>query len=484
MKSILHETLTGHWLIPFLLSGAAPAEEWQPWLSGIMNVHVDQIQDASESIFTAYEEGTYSKLPEFVDFWETLARSHTLAVAKGEETVATLITAAATTVDQLREAAQNCCCCTEEEAAATGSSSSSSSDLDVLRFNEDLSTRPSWFDPGNGANLRSFVLQWWENKARNGGDGGVSSTATATTTTATTTAITTTASTVWWGVTFAGERQCPEAVQWRTALKNGLQQRRALPKLLAGLLQTKPLPVDKINALEQLLNEAWDEKRTSPLSQQQPCMASKDLCVAGVMVLKAVSTTTTTLNDDDNDYDIRGQVLSVACTSLEKAEETICAALSHSTMLLKGSILPLPGNSGIALAAALLTEEARWSAMCLSSWVKLVKECPSSSCSSLPAQAKEQLLIALSATVTEIFNHITALDDELAVIASVDVEAAVTGVLEELRVTWRAERLWEYEKNFDAKKVLKEMLTEQKTVVGRLHAAAIHALKIMKPLLG
>lgn len=61
IKHILHDSMTGHWLLAPLLGAGAEGALLQ-CLSGIAGLHDEHQRDAGDLIFQAYEHGTYSKV--------------------------------------------------------------------------------------------------------------------------------------------------------------------------------------------------------------------------------------------------------------------------------------------------------------------------------------------------------------------------------------------------------------------------------------
>ena len=154
-------------------------------------------------MYTAYEQEIYSKIPEFVDFWETLANSHSHWLAQAEIDAAKLRAAAAAggTPAQLHDAADAIVKASKERTPRVPS-------VDSLRFNEDLSTRPEWYCPST-ADARLAVGSWWAQAESNPAAPA--------------------ASQLWWGVTSAAERDCEQAKHWRIVQRAALERRRALP---------------------------------------------------------------------------------------------------------------------------------------------------------------------------------------------------------------------------------------------------------------
>ncbi|GLC46898.1 hypothetical protein PLESTB_001281700 [Pleodorina starrii] len=190
----------------------------------------DHSRDAGETLFTAYGHGMYTKVLEFTAFRERLAASHTLAVVRGEMALA----------ESLRG--------TGGSSTSSGTSSSSSGggggsggegvlapdamrvaavaaaarlppdDLPTaarLRFNWDLSTRPTWLPPCT-AGPSAAVAEWWRSRGRGEicGQGY---------------------GRCWWSSTSSAESPtCPAAAAWRRCQATEAAHRWLLPHCIAG----------------------------------------------------------------------------------------------------------------------------------------------------------------------------------------------------------------------------------------------------------
>jgi hypothetical protein len=453
IKSILHDTMTGHWLVPALL-GAAAGGELAPRLAGLRSLHRDQVVEAADALMTVYEQGTYSKAAEFVDFRERLERSHTRAAGRAERAAAGLRAAAAGGAATLRAAAEaevaEAAAEAEAEAEAEGEVR-----LEQLRFNEDLSTRPAWFPPA-AASGRLALPEWWEGAGPAAGYARC-----------------------WWSPVAAAEREGPDAEAWRRSQRAALLRRRRLPALLAGVLREQPLPTERLAALRQALGEAYPDEDVKPSGA-----ASAEALVAAVggalfaagLALHAAAAA--------GAGDV-GALAEQACAQLtalqaafQRAGARAAAALTHGGA---HPFSPLPANGGAALAAALLTEEAAWCGACLQAWVKLVRAVGkgAGACGSASGEALQAGLRAAAASVHATVSGVGA---AAAAAGEVDAGAAAERALAELQERWSGEALWGWEPQFDAGAALREVFEEQRETAGRLHVAAAAALAALKPL--
>ena len=141
IKGVLHDSLTGHWLVP-ILSALCPTQDvYQKWFDGIVNLHTVQEMEARDALFTAYEQQTYSKVPEFVDFIKCLNQSSTFYLYKSEKGMLDL---------------RNLCILGKKLGEDY-----TIPHVDDIIHNDDLTVRPFWYPPSDKGPL-SELLAWWE----------------------------------------------------------------------------------------------------------------------------------------------------------------------------------------------------------------------------------------------------------------------------------------------------------------------------------
>lgn len=143
IKGVIHDSLTGHWLLP-ILSTLCPTEEaCKKWFDGIVNLHTVQEMEARDALFTAYEQQTLSKVPEFIDFIKCLNQSSTLYLYKSEKGILKL--------------RSECIQCKPLDVHGHGENPRAKE----LIHNDDLTIRPFWYPPGIRGSILE-VLSWWE----------------------------------------------------------------------------------------------------------------------------------------------------------------------------------------------------------------------------------------------------------------------------------------------------------------------------------
>ena len=247
---------------------------------------------------------------------------------------------------------------------------------------------------------------------------------------------------------------------------------------MAGLLQSTPLLPEEVTTLQGLVDSAWAAERLpAEPSIALPCEVNRILFSAGLAVHAATAVL------QSGDASAVENATQKACHLVDEAIEKVSEAFEVITTSFRasesGTALPLDSSTGTALAGPLLTEESAWTAACISSWISLLKNV------SLPdtsSGAKPKLLDALAAAAVKVRSALTSIDAQLVAIRDTPAAPAATRTLDELEETWQVGRLWNYESEFKASKVLQEILEEQIAVVGRLHTAVAKSLGVLKPL--
>ncbi|GMH32631.1 hypothetical protein BSKO_00465 [Bryopsis sp. KO-2023] len=191
VKYIQLDSLASHLLLPILL-GCRRQKESRRLLIETIQLFEDHKKDAGETVFTAYQKGTFTKIIEFLGFKETLELSHSYYVALAEEGLLRLCECTLIRNDALAQLVKDVCSTLPIETM-------DDAHLERLRFNEDLDSRARWFPP----TMRSCnmgVCEWWEG----------------------------------WG---AGEQKdWPETSRYRSNRKKRLRHRWLLPHILKGMM--------------------------------------------------------------------------------------------------------------------------------------------------------------------------------------------------------------------------------------------------------
>lgn len=443
IKGILHETLTGHWMVPILLAASASSKQVQKWLDGIGNIHEQQLSEAADAFFTAFENGSYSKVPEMVDFWETLRNSSSSAIWRTESSIQSLQKAVGD-VKQLRKAA--------EESSA----SLQSIELDRLYYVEDLSTRPSWFPPLPAISITTAIGDWWQcqGKASNRWP--------------------------WWHHMVAGERECEEALNWRSAMEKGLRRRISLTKILSMLLSPKPLSEEELMEGKRVVQEAWgtkvemegstnDSRGTPPLL---PVLFETGFAIHRFARCAANSHSDTMADDMSTHCVAARSALSV----LVESSSQVCRHLADALTRKEGqcTALILPANASIAFASELVSEHMAWISSCFVSWRKLMDEL-------MDDDSKIQLLNELRQASSSLDASVQFLMHALQSCVDIDIHAAAKDLVKELEGRLDGcSALWEHESEFDAESAIAKLLKAQKGTANRLIESGERVLKNLK----
>ncbi len=195
IKGVLHDSLTGHWLLP-ILTALCPTEELcRKWFDGIVNLHTVQEMEARDALFTTYEQQTFSKVPEFVDFIKCLNQSSTFYLYKSEKSMLEL---------------RNQC--------ILGKPLGQSEKIliaDEIIHNDDLTVRPFWYPPSSRGPA-SEVLIWWELDQEFPGKNFN-----------------------WW--LQQGQQGSRERQTWETSVNQQIVSRLQFPFILSSICSAKPL---------------------------------------------------------------------------------------------------------------------------------------------------------------------------------------------------------------------------------------------------
>ena len=196
IKNIMHDSMTGHWLLPISLATADDEASLRTALAGLGKLHEEQPLEAADQLVAAFRYGTFSKVVEIVDFFEVLDRSGAKAAARVEAQLMSI-----------RQLVFTHTCGNNNKGSSGGIESAvghaaslaakklalpplplllspSDDDDNSLTFNDDLSTRPVWFPPpssggrlgiasllrDNNSNENNDGMSWW----RRGGGSSVS----------------------------------------------------------------------------------------------------------------------------------------------------------------------------------------------------------------------------------------------------------------------------------------------------------------------
>jgi len=238
IKHIQHDTLSGHWHLPALVGGACFSEASNV-LTRVAGLFQHHLQDCGSSLMKVYDHANYTKVVEFVEFKERLDD----AIGRASSHVESAFLRIRSAFHEGWPQAQACM----HDVSRDQQFLWSSTQFEKLRFNEDLSTRPSWLPPST-AGPSLDLADWWENHAQTPLTG---------------------LGDCWWSEVSAAESSAPQAVQYRRGCLETLQRRTLHLQLLSALPTVPPEPhAPHLEAFRKLLElegvseeglDAWTE---------------------------------------------------------------------------------------------------------------------------------------------------------------------------------------------------------------------------------
>lgn len=155
VKHILLETLSHHVIRPLLQCGCW--QEARSLFALMTTFHEDHRRDSPDLTSVAFRHGTYSKILEFIEFRDTLQRSHSRLLMRIEGQIASLCVAADNREEVERLLFQL-------EFGKPSLEWVLDSEIENLAFTEDFSTRPWWWPAPNELHLQTGIP--WESSGR------------------------------------------------------------------------------------------------------------------------------------------------------------------------------------------------------------------------------------------------------------------------------------------------------------------------------
>eukprot|EP00210_Caulerpa_lentillifera_P001792 g1722.t1 len=118
-----------------------------------MSLFSTQKSDVEEMTFTAYQQGTYTKILEFVSFKDRLEMSHTFHMIKCDQSISQIISSIRSDLKSVEQSVEEACVELEPDKV-------NGSYFSRLIFNEDVQTRPQWLPLVYG-DYRFATIEWW-----------------------------------------------------------------------------------------------------------------------------------------------------------------------------------------------------------------------------------------------------------------------------------------------------------------------------------
>jgi len=458
VKSIQHSSLTSHFLLPLLMIGSERPEDKKvrPLLKEVLAVHEDHMRDYGDTLLMAYNQGSYSKVFEFMHFVDRLEHCHTRYLASAELVAFNLRAAAWGTPAELKVEALEGRGFLEERGMGPGSSFAG------IRFNEDLSVRPDWLPPHNGS-CQLAVPEWWHTHWESSHNGFAS---------------------CWWSKLNCAESDAPEAIAFRDSQVKALCQRSLLPWLLLGAICAgdPQSPSSVAKALSDAVAEVsgilgvedpakLEEVAAASLSAEQECCS-----LALWMAAESFATLLAPGGSPTASEDLAGRC-EVLSRVMQGAAQRVCALLAPTCLAVRGD--------GIVLAASILLELLSWLTICLESWLPSLKahkrskgkKADRGAGQEATAKARSQLG-RLAAAAVEVLGLLS--DAIQAALAAISEQGAAASALQALEAKHAA--LWSWSTKAKAQDCLGRVLAEQSRRLQALAEAAANRLQRLKAL--
>lgn len=303
---------------------------------------------------------------EFVDFKERLLHSHTRLLGVAEAVAVSLRAAAVASSAALADAAAAAAAKLAADPLAElvvvqperqTDAEASCEVAALIRFDEDLSTRPCWFPPHTGA-ARTAVACWWE-AALAAADSSSPAPQCG-------------FAACWWSEVAAAESRGAAAAAWRACQLAALQRRWLTPAVLAAALAKQP-GAEQLALLQQC-SEQWSAAAEAASNgTASTVIATLDgLLAALTAAALAMQAALSALEDSDRAPAVAAASSTAveALSTLQHRWDAACELLAATLVPASGQLvgLPLPASHGPALAGPLLAEEAPFAAACLQAW--------------------------------------------------------------------------------------------------------------------
>jgi len=221
IKNIMHDSMTGHWLLPISLATADDEASLRTALGGLGKLHEEQPLEAADQLVAAFRYGTFTKVVEIVDFFEVLDRSCAKAAARVEAQLMSIRQLVFThtcgknnnkgSTDDLERVVGHAASLAAKKLALPPLPlllSPSDDDDNSLTFNDDLSTRPLWFPPPSSGGRLGMASLLCENNSKENNNGMV-----------------------WWR-RGGGSSVSHARTEWKQGQLRSLQRRWLVPALL------------------------------------------------------------------------------------------------------------------------------------------------------------------------------------------------------------------------------------------------------------
>lgn len=451
IKGVLHDSLTGHWMLPMLMAACCEKKQYHQWFSGLSNLHTVQEMEAREALYTAYEQSTYTKIPEFVDFIHLLRDSaaHALHLAEAD----------------LLELTEQC---VQQKVGSNVQLTANLQSAVDLKHNCDLTVRPLWYPPcPHGPDKE--VLWWWctdqEDVVTSDGLSGV-----------------------WWSRQISPDSLPIEAKIWQERTSRAIRCRQLMAHIIKDLLDSdtkypdfsfihtwlsmKDIPEISVENKVILNDTNSGGSRVAFMSLLQQCdvnsVALVDEVSVGLVIasfeVQCCGLGRSTVSDCKSCIVSLRQILSMASKR--------CIQLMMQERERGDMCLPFPGNEGLALTARFAKEDFVWIVSLIKHWMR---------CSRKGGQweALTSVRSDIQDLAVQLCNDLQTILDCIEPMIPDDTYNAASSVLSEMESEFPDLCQWGSEPKFDAVTCLQKMMDSQSET---LHRISKSLQCIIKPL--
>eukprot|EP00890_Picochlorum_soloecismus_P006659 jgi/Picsp_1/818/NSC_04307-R1_tetratricopeptide repeat-containing protein len=453
IKGVLHDSLTGHWILPMLMAACCDKKLYHQWFSGLSNLHTVQEMEAREALYTAYEQCTYTKIPEFVDFIHCLRDSAARALHLAE-------------ADLLEITEQ----CVQQKLSADLRLTANPVLKSDLKHNCDLTVRPLWYPPCPFGPDKE-VLWWWctdqEDVLTSDGFSGV-----------------------WWSRQISPDILPIEAKLWQQRTSRAIRCRQLMAHIVKDLMDSdikcpdfsfintwlsmKEIPGISVESKVMLNETNYGGSRVEFMSLLRQCDDNSLVLVEKVsvgLVIASFEVQCCGLGNSTVDY-CRScivsfkEILSVAC------KRCIQLMMLASDKESDDKCLPFPGNEGLALAARFAKEDFVWIVSLIKHWMRCSRK-------GGPWEALANVRSDIQDVAVQLCNDLQTILDCIGLMIPDDTHGTASSVLSTMESEFPDLCQWGREPKFDAVTCLQKMMDSQSETLNRISKSF---QSIIKPL--
>ena len=440
IKGVLHDSLTGHWILPMLMAACCEKKQYQQWFSGLSNLHTAQEMEAREALYTAYEQNTYTKIPEFVDFIHCLRDSAAGALHLAE-------------ADLLEITEQ----CVQQKLGTDLQLTANQKPVVALRHNCDLTVRPLWYPPCPFGPDKEVLWWWCTDQADVVTSDGFSG--------------------VWWSRQISPNSLPVGAKLWQERTSRAIRCRQLMANIIKGLLDSdtkcpdfssintwlsmKNIPGIKAENISTLNATESGGSRAEFMSLLQQCednaLVLVDKVSVGLMIasfeIQCCGLGGSTVTDCRSCILSLREILSVACKQ--------CIHLLMPGREYEDVPVPFPGNEGLALTARFAKEEFVWIVSLIKHWMRCSRK-------GGPWEALASVRSDIQDVAVQMCNDLKSILDCIDRMIPSDAHASASSVISIIESEYPSLCQWRSEPTFDAVTCLEKMMDSQTETLHRI----------------